>query len=239
VQWNVAYVGLLVAVLGTTISPYLFFWQASLESEHVKISPGTEPLRKAPEQSREALSRIRIDTYMGMGFSNLIAWSIIVCAAATLHANPDPKMHDVQSAALAGKFASTLFAIGILSGGMLAIPSLAGSAAYAVGDLFHWPVGMERTPQRAKGFYGALTVATLLAAAMALSPINPIRMLVWAAVINGVTAVPIMVMVMVLFSNSKIMGGFTRSGKWLRFGGWLATGVMAAAAVAFFFTLKR
>jgi NRAMP (natural resistance-associated macrophage protein)-like metal ion transporter len=247
VRWSDAYIGLLVGVLGTTISPYLFFWQASLESEHVKVSPGAEPLRKAPEQSREALWRIRVDTYMGMTFSNIIALSIILCAAATLHVSPDPKMHDVTSAAqaaealrpLAGNFASTLFAIGILSGGLLAIPSLAGSAAYAVGEMFHWPVGLERKPHKAKGFYAALTIATALAAAMVLSPINPIRALVWAAVINGITAVPIMIMVMLLFSNSRIMGSFTRTGKWLRLGGWLATAVMALAAVAFLVTLTR
>lgn len=247
IQWNGVYIALLVGVLGTTISPYLFFWQASLESEHVKVTPGKEPLRKAPEQSREALRRIRLDTYLGMGFSNLIALFIMLCAAATLHADPDPARHDVGSAAeaaaalkpLAGNFASTLFAIGILSGGLLAIPSLAGSAAYAVGELFRWPVGLERTPRKAKGFYASLTIATLLAVALVLSPINPIRALVWAAVINGITAVPIMIMVMLLFSNSKIMGGFTRTGKMLRVGGWIATAVMALAAVAFLLTLRR
>jgi NRAMP (natural resistance-associated macrophage protein)-like metal ion transporter len=246
-QWSDAYIGLLVGVLGTTISPYLFFWQASLESEHVKVSPGTEPLRKAPEQSREALSRIRIDTYLGMAFSNIISLSIILCAAATLHASPDPKMHDISSASqaaealrpLAGNFASTLFAIGILSGGLLAIPSLAGSAAYSVGELFRWPVGLEHKPHKAKGFYAALTIATLLAVVIVLSPINPIRALVWAAVINGITAVPIMVMIMLLFSNAATMGSFALTGKWLRIGGWLATGVMGLAAMAYFWTLMR
>src|SRR5207244_2671881 len=121
IKWDRSYLALLVAVLGTTISPYLFFWQASLESERVKISPGTEPLTKAPQQSHEALRRIRLDTYSGMAFSNVIAFFVMVCAAATLHADPDPKAHDVQSAAdaaralvpLAGRFASVLFAVGI------------------------------------------------------------------------------------------------------------------------------
>jgi Mn2+/Fe2+ NRAMP family transporter len=246
IQFHAVFIALLVGVLGTTISPYLFFWQASMESEHVKITPGTEALKKAPEQSREALRRIRVDTYTGMAFSNVISFFIMLCAAATLHSDPNPATHDIQSAQqaaealrpLGGTLASTLFAMGILSGGLLAIPSLGGSAAYAVGELFRWPVGFERTPRRAKGFYGVLVAATLLGAGIVISPINPIRALVWAAVINGLTAVPVMVIVMLMFSNSKIMGGFTRMGKSLRAIGWLATAAMAAAAVGFFCTLR-
>jgi Mn2+/Fe2+ NRAMP family transporter len=156
-------------------------------------------------------------------------------------------MHDIGSAdqaaaalkPLAGDLASTLFAIGILSGGLLAIPSLAGSAAYAVGELFRWPVGMERTPRRAKGFYAVMAIAMLLAVGVVLSPINPMKALVWAAVINGVTAVPVMVMVMLLFSNPKIMGKFSRTGRILRVVGWAATGAMALAAMGFFWTMLK
>jgi NRAMP (natural resistance-associated macrophage protein)-like metal ion transporter len=244
---NTAFIALLVGVLGTTISPYLFFWQASLESEHVKITPGTEPLTRAPLQTREAFRRIRIDTYLGMALSNVIAFFIMLCAAATLHNDPNPHARDITSAAqaaatlapLAGHFASTLFALGILGGGLLAIPSLAGSAAYAVGELFHWPVGLERSPRRAKGFYSVLALAALLSVGLVLSPINPMKALVWSAMINGIVAVPVMVMIMLLYSNRRVMGPFTRLSKTLRITGWLATLVMALAAIAFFVTLHH
>jgi len=243
VQFQPAYISMLVAVLGTTISPYLFFWQASLESEHVKITPGKQPLTKAPEQTREALTRIRLDTYTGMAFSNVIAFFIMICAAATLHG--DPEHRDITSAAqaaqaltpLAGRAAGMLFAIGILSGGLLAIPSLAGSAAFAIGELFHWPVGLERTPGRAKGFYGTLAIATLLSVVIVLSPLNPMQALVYSALLNGIAAAPVMVMVMLLFSKKAVMGPLTRISKPLHIFGWLATALMTFAAVALLATL--
>jgi NRAMP (natural resistance-associated macrophage protein)-like metal ion transporter len=240
VRLDRSYVSLLVAVLGTTISPYLFFWQASLESERVKITPGAEPLTKAPEQTRGALTRIRLDTYIGMAFSNAIALFVMLCAATTLYHDGQGRHIDsaAQAAAalapLAGRFASALFALGILSGGLLAVPSMAGSIAFAVGELFHWPVGLERTPSRAKGFYGTVALSTLFSIAIVLSPINPIEALVWSAVLNGLAAVPIMVMVMLLFSNRQVMGPLTRVSQILRLVGWLATAAMAAAAVALF-----
>ena len=235
-----AYLTVVVAVFGTTISPYLFFWQAEEEVEEQRETPGDEPLREAPRQAERQLSRIRLDTYVGMAFSNLVALSIVITTAATLHANGHTNIATASQAAealrpVAGRFAFTIFALGIIGTGFLALPVLAGSAAYALGEALRWPVGLARRPLRAKAFYGTIAIATALGVVLNASPIDPIKALFWSAVINGVVAVPIMAMMMLMAVRPTIMGEFTLS-RPLRLMGWLSTAVMLAAAVGMFAT---
>jgi NRAMP (natural resistance-associated macrophage protein)-like metal ion transporter len=250
VKFDGHYLSMFIAILGTTISPYLFFWQASQETEEIRTNDQEHALRRAPKQAREQFGRIRMDTYLGMAFSNVVALCIIISAAATLHANGITNVETSAQAAealrpLAGKFAFTLFALGIVGTGLLAVPVLAGSAAYAVGEALKWPTGLDRKPLHAKGFYGVLTLATLLGFAINLpvvqrhTHLSPVSALFWAAVVNGVVAVPIMAVMMLMFNNKKIMGQFTRVSKTLRVMGWLATAVMAAAAAGMFLTWKQ
>jgi Mn2+/Fe2+ NRAMP family transporter len=225
-----------VAVLGTTISPYLFFWQASQEVEDIRSEPERKPLVRVPRQGPDAIERIRLDTVVGMAFSNLVALAIILTTAATLHVGGITNIETSAQAAealrpLAGPFAFTLFALGIIGTGLLAVPVLAGSAAYAVGEAREWPVGLGRKPKQAKAFYATLTIATMVGVVLNFSPINPIRALYWSAVINGVVAVPVMIIMMHMTTNPKVMGKFP-VGDGLRSVGWIATAVMAAAAVA-------
>jgi NRAMP (natural resistance-associated macrophage protein)-like metal ion transporter len=233
---DVAFWTTVVAVLGTTISPYLFFWQAAQEVEDIRVEPERKPLVKAPHQGPDAIERIRLDTYIGMAFSNLVALAIIVTTAATLHAGGVTDIATSSQAAealrpVAGPFAFTLFALGIVGTGLLAVPVLAGSAAYAIGEARRWPVGLGRKPERAKAFYATLTIATMVGVALNFSPINPIKALYWSAVINGVVAVPVMITMMHMTANPKVMGKFpVHDG--LRLIGWMATAVMAAAAIA-------
>ncbi len=226
-----ASISTLVAVLGTTISPYLFFWQASQEAEDQRVKPTREPLVEAPEQAPRAFQRIRLDTYFGMAVSNLVAMAIIVTTAATLHAHGQKGIETAQQAAqalkpVAGRFAFLIFALGIIGTGLMAVPVLGGSAAYAIGEARRWPVGLARKPMEAKAFYGALAVASLVGIAINFMPISPIRALFWSAVINGVLAAPVMTLMMVLASRRRIMGEFTLPPV-LRAIGWIATGVMA------------
>jgi NRAMP (natural resistance-associated macrophage protein)-like metal ion transporter len=229
-----------VAILGTTISPYLFFWQANVEVEDEKENPDSKPLKQKPQDAPKELKRIKFDTYIGMGLSNLIALFIILCTAATLHAHGVTDIQTSSDAAkalepIAGKFAFAIFALGIIGTGMLALPVLAGSAAYAVGEVFGWPVGLAKRPERAKEFYGTIAGATMVGAALNFTALDPVRALFWSAVINGVVAVPVMVLIMLMASKPKVMGQFVlRRG--LKFMGWLATIVMAAAAVGMFAT---
>jgi NRAMP (natural resistance-associated macrophage protein)-like metal ion transporter len=238
-----------VAVLGTTISPYLFFWQASLETEEIKNHDDEEALKKRPDQALEQFSRIRLDTYVGMAFSNIVAFFIIVAAAATLNAHGTFDVDTSAQAAealkpMAGKAAFLLFSTGIIVTGLLAVPVLAGSAAYAVGEAFKLPTGMDRKPLAAKGFYAVIIFATLLGLCInfpsfqSVTHLTPIKALFWSAVLNGVAAVPIMVIVMLLARNQKVMGKFERTSKGLQLMGWLATLVMAIAAVLMFVTFK-
>jgi NRAMP (natural resistance-associated macrophage protein)-like metal ion transporter len=224
-----------VAILGTTISPYLFFWQASQEVEDIKAVPERQPLVTKPRQGPDALERIRLDTYVGMAFSNLVALAIIITTAATLHATGVTDIDTSSQAAealkpVAGAFAFTIFTLGIVGTGLLAVPVLAGSAAYAVGEARQWPTGLARRPKEAVAFYATIALATTVGVLINFSPINPIRALFWSAVINGVTAVPVMTIMMLMVANSKIMGKFTIS-RPLKIIGWTATIVMAAAAV--------
>lgn len=227
---------MVVAVLGTTISPYLFFWQAAQEVEDTKTHASREPLRRAPHQGPTALARIQLDTIIGMAFSNLVALAIMVTVAATLNQSGHTDITTAAQAAealkpVAGKFAFALFSLGIIGTGLLSVPVLAGSAAYAVGEARNWPVGLARKPHQAKAFYATLALATLLGAAGALFRLNPVTALVWCAVINGVVAVPVMVLLMLMACNPKIMGGFCIAASW-RMIGWAATGLMGIAAVA-------
>ena len=233
-QWDREYLATLVALFGTTISPYLFFWQASQEAEDLREDPRREPLVRAPDQGAAELGRIRLDTVVGMGLSNVIALAIIVTAAATLNASG---ITDVQTSAqaaealrpLAGRWAATVFALGVVGTGVLTVPVLAGSAAYAIGEARRWPVGLGRQPAEAKAFYATVSIATILGVVLNFTPINPMRALYWSAVINGVVAVPVMAAMMFLVSRSRIMGAFV-AGPALRVLGWAATAVMAAAA---------
>jgi NRAMP (natural resistance-associated macrophage protein)-like metal ion transporter len=229
----------LVAVLGTTISPYLFFWQSSQEVEELERRHH-KALCIAPRAAGRELKRIRLDTLVGMGFSNLIAIFIIVAVAATLHAhgirNIDNSVQAAQALApIAGRFASVIFAVGIIGTGLLALPVLAGSAAYAVCETFRWNMGLDRKPKAARAFYGVIAGATLIGLALAFSPIDPMKALYWTAVVNGVLAVPLMAVMMLIASNGRIMGRLVISWR-LRVVGWLATAVMAAAAIGLFVT---
>jgi NRAMP (natural resistance-associated macrophage protein)-like metal ion transporter len=229
------YVVAVVAVFGTTISPYLFFWQASQEVEELRAVDGDEPLRKAPQQARAHLRRIKIDTYLGMGFSNLIAFFIMLTATVTLHSHGITDVQSSEQAAealrpIAGEYAFLLFSAGIIGTGLLAVPVLAGSAAYAVAESFKWHIGLGRPPLEAQGFYLILIIATLLGVALNFTSIDPIKALFWSAVINGVIAVPIMAVMMLLAARPDVMGQFVVSTR-LRILGWIATGVMALAVL--------
>ena len=241
VQFNTAYLTVVVAVLGTTISPYLFFWQAEEEVEETKEKPGAVPLNRAPSQAKAEFKRIRVDTYIGMALSNVVALSIMITTAATLHAHGVTNIQTSAQAAealrpIAGPFAFVIFALGIVGTGLLAVPVLAGSAAFAVGEAFGWHVGLARKANRAKAFYGAIVAAVAIGVVMNFTPIDPIKALFWSAVINGVVAVPVMILLMHLSTHKAAMGEF-RLPKLLSFMGWAATAVMALAAVGMFATM--
>ena len=230
------YLTTLVAILGTTISPYLFFWQSSQEVEELRADPGSASLKKAPQQARAHLRRIAVDTWIGMGVSNLIAFFIMLTTAATLYVNGITDIQTSRDAALAlrpiaGKFAFVLFAAGIVGTGLLAIPVLAGSAAYAVAGAFGWRAGLDLPLGLGWRFYGIIATSTLIGAAIGISEVNPIRALYWAAVLNGVVSVPIMIVMMRMATRHDVMGLFvvTRRLKWLA---WAATAVMALAVAA-------
>jgi NRAMP (natural resistance-associated macrophage protein)-like metal ion transporter len=227
---------MIVAILGTTISPYLFFWQASEEVEEVREDPNAEPLKCAPIEGRAELTRIGLDTMIGMAASNLVALAIVFTTAATLHAHGITEIRTSADAAealrpIAGQYASTIFALGIVGTGLLAVPVLAGSAAYAVGEARRWPIGLDCKPKRAKAFYATIVTATAIGALMNFTPIDPIRALVAAAVINGIVSVPVMAVMMLVSTRKSVMGVFTLN-RTLTCTGWLATAVMAVAVVA-------
>jgi len=240
ISLNGEYLAALIAVLGTTISPYLLFWQSGEEVELTKNEPNEKPLKKAPQQAPEQLQRIKIDTYIGMAFSNLIAYFIILTAGATLHAHGKTDINSAAEAAealspIAGPFAALLFSLGIIGTGLLALPVLGGSAAYAVGEALKWPVGLERKAKEAKAFYSVLAVATLIGLTLNFTKLDPIKALVWAAIINGITAAPVMCFMMLLASRRKVMGKLTLP-FYLKILGWLATAIMAVAAAGMLFT---
>ena len=235
---NAATVTMVVALFGTTISPYLLFWQASEEVEDEEADDAANPLIDRPEQAPAQLSRIRWDTFVGMGFSNLVAFFIMLTTAATLHAAGKTDIQTSADAAsalrpIAGDFAYALFSLGIIGTGLLAIPVLAGSAAYAVSEAHGWPVGLEHKPREAIGFYTVIGLAVALGLGVGFSPLDPVKALFWSAVLNGVIAVPLMAAMMIVVSRHTQMGEFVASLR-LRLLGWLATACMAVAAVAMF-----
>jgi NRAMP (natural resistance-associated macrophage protein)-like metal ion transporter len=236
------YITVMVAVFGTTISPYLFFWQASEEVEDLHAKKGAKPLIAAPDQARGNFRRIKLDTAVGMGFSNLIAFFIMLTTAVTLNTQG---VTDIQTSAqaasalkpVAGNFAFALFSLGIIGTGLLAIPVLAGSAAYAMAGTFRWRNSLELPPSKAKGFYSIIAVSTLIGIGIGFLPIDPIKALFWSAVINGVISIPIMVVMMLMAGDSKVMGKFVIS-SWIKWLGWAAAVVMAVAVAAMFWTMK-
>ena len=233
--WSTEFFTTLVAILGTTISPYLFFWQASQEAEDVRVDHRRKALLKAPRQALDAFSRIRTDTLVGMAFSNAIALAIIFTTAATLNKAGITQVETSAQAAevlrpIAGDFAFVVFALGIIGTGLLAVPVLAASAAYAVGEAYKWSIGLSREPKEAVEFYSTLTAAAVLGIGITLSPIDPIKALYWSAVINGVVAVPVMTVMMLMTAKAKVMGKFVITG-WLRWLGWVSTLAMGACVV--------
>jgi Mn2+/Fe2+ NRAMP family transporter len=235
VEFSGAYITALVAIFGTTISPYLFFWQASHEVEDQAEATGERPLKRAPEQSARQLRKTKVDTLFGMLISNAVAFCIMLTAGAVLHAHGVMKIDSAAQAAealrpIAGRWSFLLFAGGIVGTGLLAIPTLAGSVAFAVAETFGWPKGLNRTLFQASHFYGIVALGTLLGIGLNLTSMDPIKALYWSAVLNGLIAVPLMIMIMLMASRRKIMGKFVASAR-VKVGGWLATLLMAAAAL--------
>ena len=226
-----------VAVLGTTISPYLFFWQAALEVEDLKKRQA-RPLCLTPGSAGPQLARIRADTIVGMGVSNIVAICIIYATAATLHATGVTDIQTSSQAAealrpVAGAFTFAVFAAGILGTGLLAVPVLAGSAAYAVSEAFRWREGLDLRLMQAKWFYATIAIATMAGVGLNFTRLDPVKALYWSAVVNGVLAAPVMAAVMLVAANGRIMGRLALP-RPMRIGGWLATAIMAAASIGFF-----
>lgn len=234
-DWNSDTFTLIVAIFGTTISPYLFFWQTAEEVEDTGLDASAGPLIERPEQAPKELARIATDTYFGMGFSNLIAFFIMLATAVTLNQAGVKTINTAADAAqalkpIAGQFAFLLFSLGIIGTGLLALPVLAGSAAYAVGEIRGWRIGLEQKPKNAKAFYGVIALGYLIGLLLIFLPIDPMKALVWSAVLNGVIAVPLMVATMIIVSSRVHLGVFVAPIH-LRIVGWLATAVMAIAAL--------
>jgi NRAMP (natural resistance-associated macrophage protein)-like metal ion transporter len=245
IELNKAYLVLLVAVLGTTISPYLFFWQSAHRLEEMRDEPEggaqAQPLhRQAPEQARRKQSTSRLDVFTGMTFSNLVMFAIIVATAQTLHNHGKTSIQSAAQAAealkpFAGHFASALFALGFIGSGLLAIPVLAGAGSVGMAGLLGKKWGFERSVRKAPVFYGLVALGTLGGTALSLLHVNPIKLLVFVAVINGLAATPFLIVVMRVSGSRRIMGDYV-NGNAARILGWLTTTIMAAAAIALFAT---
>jgi NRAMP (natural resistance-associated macrophage protein)-like metal ion transporter len=230
------YLAAIVAIFGVALSPYLYFWQASQEAEDQRVKPMREPLVEAPEQAPKAVQRIQLDTLVGMAVANLVGLAIMITTAATLHAQGMTEVRTSLDAAaalrpVAGPLAFAVFALGIIGTGLLAVPVLAGSAAYAIGEARRWPVGLARQPLEAKAFYGAVAVATLIGVGVNIVGLDPIRALYLSAILNGVIAVPVLAMMLRVASHPNAMGEHV-IGRGLRIGGWVAVAVMAAGVAA-------
>lgn len=244
VRWNSDYWMALVAVLGTTISPYLFFWQASEEAEEVRTNRNESPLKRKPRQAFVQFRRIAFDTRVGMALSNLIGFFIILTTAMTLHASAATQ--NIQTAAdaakalepVAGHFAFVLFAVGIIGTGLLAIPVLAGSAAYGVAEAFRWRASLESKPNQARKFYFVIAAATIGGLLLNFLGLDPIRALYWSAIVNGIAAAPLMAMLMIMAASPSVVRKFTLP-PYLRVMGWAATAVMLLASMAFFLSTAR
>jgi NRAMP (natural resistance-associated macrophage protein)-like metal ion transporter len=240
VTFNAEYFLMVVAVLGTTISPYLFFWQASQEVEEMNKGKVRRPLRELSRGGSVELDRIKIDTTVGMFFSNIIAFFIILTTASVLHAHGITNINSATQAAealrpLAGDATFALFALGIIGTGLLAVPVLAGSAAYGVSEVFGWHATLEARAPDAVGFYSIIAAATAIGFGLGFTGIDAIHMLVWSAVLNGIVAVPIMAMMMVIVANRKLMGRF-KARTWLVALGWVGTAIMGVAVIALFWS---
>jgi Mn2+/Fe2+ NRAMP family transporter len=237
-SWNAASATVVVGIFGTTISPYLFFWQASEEVEDMQAGVPDKPLIQNADAAYGELRRIRWDTWSGMLYSDVTAYFIILATGVTLNV---AGITDIQTAAqaasalkpLAGNFAFLLFAVGILGVGLIGVPVLAGSAAYAMSETMGWKWGLEREAKDARGFYGVIAAAVLIGMALEYSPINPMKALFWSAVINGIVAVPLMVVIILLATNTAVMGKYV-AGISLRVLGWVATAIMGFAAIMMF-----
>ena len=232
------YAAMVVAVLGTTISPYLFFWQAAQEVEDSNRRPEARSLRLHPEYAAEHLARIKEDTIVGMTLSNVIALCIVIVTAVTLNAQGITNIQTSSQAAealrpIAGEFAFAIFALGIVGTGLLAVPVLAGSAAYAVSELYGWKASLSHGFHEARGFYGIIIAATAIGTLMGYLELDPIKALVWSAIVNGVISVPIMAALMWIGQSQKLMGSHTITTRHRLFG-WSATAIMAIAVVVMF-----
>jgi len=233
----------IVAIFGTTISPYLFFWQAAEEVEEQKLDATAAPLKRAPRQADVQLGRMMVDTWLGMAVSNVVGFFVILTAAAVFNAQGVTNIQTTSQAAealrpAAGRLAYLLFALGIIGTGLLAVPVLAGSAAYAIGETYRWSVGLEKKPGRAPWFYATIAIATSAGVLLNATHVDPIKALFWSAVVNGVSSAPIMVVIMLLATRRQVMGAFRLSGR-LRVLGWSATGVMMVSALALCALLGR
>lgn len=238
VQLTPVFLTMIVAVFGTTISPYMFFWQSSQEVEDLGPDPEARSLIHRPELADNELRRIRLDTWTGMAVCSVIAFFIVLTTSVTLHVNGVTDIKDAAQAAqalrpIAGDLAFVLFSLGIIGTGLLAVPVLAGSAAYAIAESFGWPMGLDRKLGQAPGFYAIIAAATLGGVALSFSDIDPIKALFWSAVLNGLVAVPIMIVAMILASRRSVMGRFT-IGWTLKVLGWTATATMLAAGIGMF-----
>ena len=249
IDWGAATMGLLwpfgaagpgaamvvVAIFGTTISPYLFFWQSAQEVEEIADNANQHPLIDAPEEAPAQMKRMRWDTVTGMAVSNIVALAIMISTAATLHAHGQTQINSAADAAkalqpIAGPFAFALFSLGIIGTGMLAVPVLAGSTGFAVAEARGWPCGLQHKPLEARGFYSVIVVSTVLGLFIDWSPLDPMKALFWSAVLNGVVAAPILVGCLLAARSEKVMGRFRIKGPllWL---GWLTAAVMGGAAL--------
>ncbi len=239
VTFSSEYITTIVAILGTTISPYLFFWEASEEVEEEK-GEGRNSIASRRGATDAEIKKEKIDTVIGMLFCNIVFYFVIVSAGATLHVTGQTDIQSATDAAqalrpLAGNFATVLFGIGLIGAGLLAIPVLTGSAAYAVAETFNWPSGLDEKPRHAKKFYGVIAASTLVGVAIDFAGINPISALFWTAVINGVVAPPLLVVVMLVSNNKRVMGRRT-NGLVTNIIGWIAAAIMFAAAIGMFLT---
>lgn len=232
IHWNKDYIQILVAILGTTISPYLFFWQATMSAEDVKVKKGTVLVNK------RMLSEVKADVLFGMGASNLVMFFTILTTGVVLFNAGQHKIDTVEQAAkalqpLAGKAAYAVFTIGILGTGFLAVPVLAGSISYMLGETFGWKTGLEQKFGRAKAFYASMIAAMVLGLLLDFVGVSPIKALLYTAILYGITAPPMILIVMHIGNNRKIMGKFT-NGRWSNLLGWVTFGLMLIAAVALF-----
>ncbi|QRX82425.1 divalent metal cation transporter [Glaciimonas sp. PAMC28666] len=242
-SWKPEFITSVVAIFGTTISPYLFFWQTSQEVEEQIADVRAKPLKIAPEQAPANFHRIKIDTFVGMGFSNIVAYFIILTTAVTLNQHGITNIQTSAQAAaalrpIAGEFAFWLFSAGIIGTGLLAVPVLAGSAAYAMAGAFRWKNSLELKPMMAKKFYSIIAISTLLGVALCFTRIDPIKALYWSAVLNGVISVPIMCVMMLMATRSEVMGVFVISTR-LKTLGWVCTAVMAISVIAMFYAMLK